>query len=58
MKYGFNLTVVLYHLNYLISYLFGIIGKYVMIGKYVIIGKIKIVYVYINFFFTYFICII
>ena len=47
MKYDFNLTVVLYHLNYLISYLFGIIGEY---G---IIGKIKIVYVYINFFFTY-----
>lgn len=52
MKYGFNLTVVLYHLNYLISYLF------VMIGKYVIIWKIKIVYVYVNFFFTYFIYII
>ena len=52
MKYGFNLTVLLYYLNYLISYLF------VMIGKYVIIGKIKIVYVYVNFFFTYFIYII
>ena len=52
MKYGFNLTVVLYHLNYLITYLFGIMGKYV------IMGKIKIVYVYINFFFTYFIYII
>ena len=33
MKYGFNLTVLLYHLNYLISYLFVMIGKYVIIGK-------------------------